>query len=223
LPEVGGDAVCYIDDPLDAEALAQALQRVLEDRALQQKLRDDGLAQAGTFSWDRAARETLAILQRVVDDERLDPHDVRMGEDERGVDDGFYDVERPPEGDFRWMQQRGTVQLRARPEHAALRVVAASPLPEDSVTLIVRVGGAVVGTALLGHGPRTFAFELPARLPRTGLVTVELSVNHALPPALKGGDRRDLGARIFAVGFVAEGPAAPHGTHRFHDSAPPRR
>jgi len=223
LPEVGGDAVCYIDDPLDAEALAQALQRVLEDRALQQKLRDDGLAQAGTFSWDRAARETLAILQRVVDDERLDPHDVRMGEDERGIDDGFYDVERPPEGDFRWMQQRGTVQLRARPEHAALRVVAASPLPEDSVTLIVRVGGAVVGTALLGHGPRTFAFELPARLPRTGLVTVELSVNHGLPPAMKGGDRRDLGARIFAVGFVAEGPAAPHGTHRFHDSAPPRR
>jgi glycosyltransferase involved in cell wall biosynthesis len=201
LPEVGGEAVCYVDDPLDTKALSQALQRVLEDRALQQRLRDAGLAQAATFSWDRAARETLAILQRVVADETLDPHEVRMGTDERGIDDGFYDVERPPEGSFRWMQRRGTLQLRARPEHTALRVTAASPLPENEVTLIARVGGAVVGTALLGHTARTFRFDLPSRLPRTGLVTVELTVNHALPPAMKGEDRRDLGARIFDAGF----------------------
>ncbi|MBL8728480.1 MAG: glycosyltransferase family 4 protein [Planctomycetes bacterium] len=201
LPEVGGEAVCYVDTPLDPKELSRALQRVLEDRALQQRLRDDGMARAATFSWDRAARETLAILQRVVADEELDPTDVRMGEDERGIDEGFYGVERPPEGSFRWMQRRGTLQLRARPQHAVLRVTAASPLPEDEVTLVVRVGGAVIGTGLLGHAPRTFTFELPARLPRTGLVTVELTVNHVLPPAMKGEDRRELGARIFAAGF----------------------
>lgn len=223
LPEVGGEAVCYVDEPRDRTELAQALQRVLEDPALQQRLRDDGLARAATFSWDRAARETLAILHRVVADERLDPDDVRMGETEHGLDDGFHDVERPPEGCFRWMQRRGTLHLRARPEHTALRVTAASPLPEDQVTLIARVGGAVVGTGLLGHATRTFRFELPERLPRTGLVTVELTVNHVLPQSMKGSDRRELGARVFAAGFVGAAPAAAGGTHRFHDTTAARR
>ncbi|MBL9077499.1 MAG: glycosyltransferase family 4 protein [Planctomycetes bacterium] len=202
LPEVGGDAVAYVDDPKDTAALSRVLQQVLEDDALRQRLRQQGLAQAATFSWDRAARETLQILERVVADRELDPGDVRMGEDERGLDAGFHDVERPPEGAFRWMMQRGTLHLRPRAAQRTLRVTAASPLPEQTVTLVARVAGSVVGTALLGHGPRTFRFELPPHVPGDRLLDVELTVNHVLPPAMKGDDRRELGARLFAAGFV---------------------
>ncbi len=199
LPEVGGEAVRYVDDPRDTGALARTLQEVLEDTKLQAKLRSDGLAQAATFSWDRAARETLAILERVAADPSLDPTRIVMGGDERGVDEGFYDVERPPDGSFRWMQRRGVVRLRVDTAHSRLRVSAASPMPEDTVTLIVRVAGAVIGTALLGHGLRDFVFELPAALPRGSVLPIALEVNHALPPAMKGGDTRDLGARIGAI------------------------
>ncbi|HEX5054293.1 MAG TPA: glycosyltransferase family 1 protein [Planctomycetota bacterium] len=201
LPEVGGGAVAYVDEPRDAAALATTLQQVLEDRELRERLRRDGLAQAARFSWDRAARETLAILGRVAGDAGLDPTGVRMGEDERGIEGGFHDVERPSEGAFRWMQRRGSLRLRAA-TGAALRIVAASPLPEDEVTLIARVAGAVVGTGLLGHGPRAFRFALPEPVPRDRLLPIELEVNHTLPAAMKGGDTRDLGARVFAVEIV---------------------
>lgn len=199
LPEVGGTAVRYVDEPRDVSALAAALQEVLEDGALQARLRTAGLAQAATFSWDKAAKETLAILERVVADPSLDPVRVVMGEDERGVDEGFYDVERPSDGAFRWMHRRGTVRLRVGAAHTKLVVTAASPMPEDQVTLIVRVAGAVVGTGLLGHGARTFPFALPAGVPRGAVVPIALEVNHPLPPAMKGGDTRDLGARILRV------------------------
>lgn len=199
LPEVGGDAVRYVDDPHDVAALAVALQQVLEDKQLQERLRADGLRQAATFSWDKAAQQTLAILERVVADTALDPTAVQMGTDERALDEGFYDVERPPEGAYRWMRRRGTLHLRIRRDHARLVVTAASPLPEDSVTLIATVGGSVVGTARLRHGPRPFAFGLPAITPRDRLVDVQLEVNHALPPAMKGNDTRELGARVFSI------------------------
>lgn len=199
LPEVGGDAVRYVDEPRDATALAEALGELLEDAAARDRLRAAGLARAATFSWDRAARETLAILERVVADPTLDPARIVMGEDERGIDQGFHDVERPPDGAFRWMQRRGLVRLRVGEGHRSLRVTAASPMPEDQVTLIARVCGAVVGTGLLGHGPRSFTFPLPEGVPRDRVVPIELAVNHPLPPAMKGADTRDLGARVLRI------------------------
>ncbi len=199
LPEVGGDAVRYVDDPHDSAALADQLGEVLESRDLQARLRRDGLAQAARFSWDKAARETLAILERVVADPVLDPTAVRMGEDERGVAEGFYDVERPPEGAFRWMQRRGLLRLRIPAASSRLWVTAASPMAEATVTLIVRAAGVTVGTCLLRHGPQTFSFALPHHVPRDRLVDVELEVNWPLPAAMKGSDARDLGARIFAL------------------------
>jgi len=202
LPEVGGDAVRYVDDPRDAAALSRVLHEVLDDPALRERLSSAGAKQAATFSWDKAARETLAILQRVVADGSLDPRAVVMGKDERGIDRGFHGVERPPDGAFRWMQRRGTLRLFAEPLHRSLRVVAASPLPEDTVTLIARVNGAVVGTGLLGHAPRSFAFDLPAALPRNELVEVVLEVNHVLPQSMKGTDPRELGARVLSVGLA---------------------
>lgn len=61
LPEVAGDAALLVD-PHDVPALADAIARVLGDRALADDLRTRGRAQAARFSWERTARETLAVL-----------------------------------------------------------------------------------------------------------------------------------------------------------------
>jgi glycosyltransferase involved in cell wall biosynthesis len=71
LPEVVGDAGLLVD-PLDSEALAAAMQRLLADAdpstplraSLRAELRQRGLARAKLFSWPRCARETLAVLER---------------------------------------------------------------------------------------------------------------------------------------------------------------
>ncbi|MGH7207284.1 MAG: glycosyltransferase family 4 protein [Nitrospiraceae bacterium] len=66
LPEVAGDAALQVD-PLDADKLASEMTRVLRDSALCSDLRKRGLVQAGTFSWDRTARETIAVYKKVVE------------------------------------------------------------------------------------------------------------------------------------------------------------
>ena len=63
LPEVAGDAGLLID-PTDESALAEALQRLLEDQTLRQQLGARGLEQAARFSWARAAAETLAVYRQ---------------------------------------------------------------------------------------------------------------------------------------------------------------
>jgi glycosyltransferase involved in cell wall biosynthesis len=65
LPEVTGDAAVLID-PLNVDALTEALRRVLSEPSLAADLRGRGLAQAARFSWDRAAKETLAVYRRVM-------------------------------------------------------------------------------------------------------------------------------------------------------------
>jgi glycosyltransferase involved in cell wall biosynthesis len=70
LPEVVGDAGLLVD-PLDTDALAAAMQRLLTDAApstplrasLRAELRQRGLARAKLFSWPRCAWETLAVLK----------------------------------------------------------------------------------------------------------------------------------------------------------------
>ncbi len=60
LPEVVGEAGLLVD-PLDAEALAEALRRALSDRDLSQQLSERGLARARGFTWREAARRTAAV------------------------------------------------------------------------------------------------------------------------------------------------------------------
>lgn len=60
LPEVVGDAG-ILTDPHNPDAIAHAVQSILDDPALQQQLRVRGLARARTFSWERSA-ERLAQL-----------------------------------------------------------------------------------------------------------------------------------------------------------------
>lgn len=64
LPEVVGDAALLVD-PTDIEELSAALERLLGDTALRAELRARGLRRAQSFSWDRAARETLEVYQQV--------------------------------------------------------------------------------------------------------------------------------------------------------------
>lgn len=64
LPEVAGDAALYFD-PLDEMGMAELLQRLLVDEPLRRKLEAAGLARAAEFSWDRAAEETMRVLDRV--------------------------------------------------------------------------------------------------------------------------------------------------------------
>lgn len=64
-PEVGGEAAAYFD-PLDVEEMATVIRRLLSDRAEYDHRRELGLAQAGLFSWERAARETAAVYERLL-------------------------------------------------------------------------------------------------------------------------------------------------------------
>lgn len=60
LPEVGGAAPLYFD-PHDVDGLAHAIARVVGDGAMQDEMRARSLERAKVFSWERTARETLAV------------------------------------------------------------------------------------------------------------------------------------------------------------------
>jgi glycosyltransferase involved in cell wall biosynthesis len=62
LPEVAGDAALYVD-PTDVEAIAQAMLRLSQDETLRQELIAAGYRNMQRFSWDKAAAETLAVLE----------------------------------------------------------------------------------------------------------------------------------------------------------------
>jgi glycosyltransferase involved in cell wall biosynthesis len=62
LPEVVGDAARLVD-PYDVEDIAAAARRVLSEPALREDLVERGLARVRHFSWERCARETLAVFR----------------------------------------------------------------------------------------------------------------------------------------------------------------
>ncbi|MRR31409.1 glycosyltransferase family 1 protein, partial [bacterium] len=62
LPEVCGDAAIYID-PTDIEAMAASLVNVMSDSELRARLIAAGYENLKRFSWDTAARQTLAVYQ----------------------------------------------------------------------------------------------------------------------------------------------------------------
>ena len=64
LPEVVGDAGPLLP-PLDVEAWAATLAGLLDDAPALAAMRLRSLARAGEFSWDKAARATLAVYQEV--------------------------------------------------------------------------------------------------------------------------------------------------------------
>jgi alpha-1,3-rhamnosyl/mannosyltransferase len=67
LEEVGADACVWVDDPLDIDAWSATLQRVVEDDGERARLATSGAARAATFTWERCAEETLAVLRRTAE------------------------------------------------------------------------------------------------------------------------------------------------------------
>ncbi len=63
LEEVGGDAARYVD-PLSVDSILEALSDFENDAPAVRGLREKGLAQADTFSWERTARMTLDAYKR---------------------------------------------------------------------------------------------------------------------------------------------------------------
>ncbi len=61
LPEVAGSAAVYVP-PGDRDALAEALRGVLGDASVAGRLREEGLARAARFGWDRTARGVWDVL-----------------------------------------------------------------------------------------------------------------------------------------------------------------
>jgi glycosyltransferase involved in cell wall biosynthesis len=60
--EVAGDAALLVD-PLDVDAMAQVIERVLDDRQLAATLADRGRHRASTFSWDRSAALAAVVYE----------------------------------------------------------------------------------------------------------------------------------------------------------------
>jgi glycosyltransferase involved in cell wall biosynthesis len=65
LPEIVGDAGLLVS-PNDIEAIAHAMFRLADDIALRKQLGEKSLIQSAKFSWERCARETLAVYRNVI-------------------------------------------------------------------------------------------------------------------------------------------------------------
>jgi glycosyltransferase involved in cell wall biosynthesis len=62
LPEVVGDAGVLFD-PYDVTAIRNAIARLVQDAGLRAELRERGLRHAADWTWERTARQTLAVLE----------------------------------------------------------------------------------------------------------------------------------------------------------------
>ena len=65
MPEVAGDAAVLVD-PDDVDAIAGGLDRILEDEGLREELKTAGTARLASFTWERSARATAAVLRGAV-------------------------------------------------------------------------------------------------------------------------------------------------------------
>ncbi|MCR4256476.1 MAG: glycosyltransferase family 4 protein [Candidatus Uhrbacteria bacterium] len=63
LPEVVGEGNALFFDPLDADALASGMARLLSSSELRESLIAKGLERAKQYDWRRTAQETLRILE----------------------------------------------------------------------------------------------------------------------------------------------------------------
>jgi glycosyltransferase involved in cell wall biosynthesis len=61
LPEVVGDAGILLDAPYAHTKLAESMERLIADKTLRGELIEKGFRQVATFSWERAAEQTMAV------------------------------------------------------------------------------------------------------------------------------------------------------------------
>jgi len=65
LPEIYGQAAHYFD-PLDTTSMVQAINDVLSDEKLRQRLISAGRDQVKTYSWNRLAKQTLEVYEKAL-------------------------------------------------------------------------------------------------------------------------------------------------------------
>lgn len=65
LPEVGHDAVVYIDDPTDSANIAVCIESVLCDARRQKKMRERGLQIVQNYSWRECALRHLQLYRQI--------------------------------------------------------------------------------------------------------------------------------------------------------------
>jgi glycosyltransferase involved in cell wall biosynthesis len=66
LPEAGGDAAIYVDDPNDPGALAAALEKAVADGPQRAALARKAKAHAAKFTWDRCAAGVVAVIRELI-------------------------------------------------------------------------------------------------------------------------------------------------------------
>lgn len=64
LPEAGGDACLYVD-PEDSNDIAEKIKMLVTSEKLRNELIKKGKRQTGKFSWEKTAKETLAVLEEI--------------------------------------------------------------------------------------------------------------------------------------------------------------
>lgn len=65
-PEVGGDAAAYFDAG-DVRDMVAVIKRLLDSEAEREERRRAGLRQASKFSWQRVARETMSVYEKLLE------------------------------------------------------------------------------------------------------------------------------------------------------------
>jgi glycosyltransferase involved in cell wall biosynthesis len=65
IPEIAEDAAILID-PVNADEIADAIYRVISDTSLRDHLIRKGFERAKRFSWEKTARETLALYNEII-------------------------------------------------------------------------------------------------------------------------------------------------------------
>jgi glycosyltransferase involved in cell wall biosynthesis len=66
-PEVGGDAAAYFDAG-DVRDMVAVIRRLLNNETEREERRRAGLQQASKFSWQRVARETMSVYEKVLEE-----------------------------------------------------------------------------------------------------------------------------------------------------------
>jgi glycosyltransferase involved in cell wall biosynthesis len=66
LPEVCGDAAEYVD-PKDIHSIADGMYKVLTEGSLRRSMIKKGFARARRFSWEKSAKEHLAVFDEAID------------------------------------------------------------------------------------------------------------------------------------------------------------
>lgn len=64
LPEAGGDAALYVD-PTNPDDIAEKISLLVNDKKLREDMIEKGRQQIKKFSWEKAAKETMAVLIEV--------------------------------------------------------------------------------------------------------------------------------------------------------------